>query len=111
MTTGRELEYMRDDILRALDGEVLIGEDENGPVYEKGSLEECRHEVSRIFDLIAYRMNEALSSGRAMDNIAKRHGLQFDLMEFGNEFESEKMRYIGEYTSLSDPDDYLEEGR
>lgn len=47
-TTGKMIEHMRDDVLRALDGYVLDGYDGNGePVYTEAGRDELRMESRR----------------------------------------------------------------
>lgn len=103
------IEFMRDDTLKAMDGMILIGENEDGPVYGEGTKEECRRQVSDIFDEINYQIQQLASSGRAQDNIFHKHGLKLDLHEYMEERAKEDARYAGEYVSLSDLDDVMEE--
>ena len=70
--------YDKERIKKAMEGELLCGEDENGFQYAPAGYEECREFILEAFDNAVYQALTANASGRALEKVAKDNGLDFN---------------------------------
>ena len=99
---AKACQYDKERIKRALQGELMCGEDENGFLYAKASKEECDAYILSAYDNAVYEGLEAMRSGRAFERIGKDRNLIISLPEYINEKdevtreESDKYIFEGE---------------
>lgn len=84
ITSGQAAMMEKDEIKHALNGEVIIGESEEGFIWGK-----CinKHELDRIiisaYDALYFQFKQALDSSRAMETVLEKvmedHGIKFDM--------------------------------
>ena len=77
LTLGQCCTMDKERIRHALKGELMIGEDENGFVYEPAPREECEAYILRAYDNCVYHAKQLADSGRAMERLAKNHGVDW----------------------------------
>ncbi len=75
-------EYDRERIQKALKGELVYGENEDGFLYIGASKDDCKRYILEAYDQACYMASEAMHSGRALEKIAKDHGYDGDLLEY-----------------------------
>lgn len=96
LTLGQCCNYDKERIKHAFKGELMIGEDENGFVYEPASREECEAYILRAYDNLYYQAKQLADSGRAMDRLAGKYmkgGFQKHFREYVNIMSQEHCRY------------------
>ncbi len=97
MTIDEHCEDMRDIVRHALDGEVWVGDDEDGqPVWEHAEHDECVDAAMDAVDELAYQLIELSDSGRAMERMMGARG-PIDFGEYMRALEEEKRRYPRTY--------------
>lgn len=61
---------------------IEIDEDANGPVYETVTKDEAVSEVLKILDEMYYQLDQALSSGRAVEKLIHKYNPNLDEQQF-----------------------------
>ena len=72
----------KERIRHALNGELMVGEDENGFIYEKADKADCDDYILHAYDNVVFLCKQAYDSGRALDAIMQAHGVKVDLREY-----------------------------
>lgn len=99
LTMGQCFSNDKERIRHALDGELFCGEDEEGNFeYMMATREECCEYIISAFDNAVYQALSAMASGRALDAIMRKHGIEPDLKEYMATVEEENTRFEGDYT-------------
>ena len=91
ITMAKAFSYDKERIKKALDGQILAGENENGFIYEKATKEECDKYILSAFDNVVYQCREALASGRALEAYLKSKG-NIDFKAFFSFREAERKK-------------------
>lgn len=87
--------YDREEIIHALKGEIRIGEDESGFIYDKGPKDKCEKVILDNFDEAVYNAIEANRTGRVLEGILSQRTLP---EHFGKKTEEERQKdYEGVY--------------
>lgn len=73
-TIGTAAELDKERVVRALAGEIVCGEDENGFVYGPASKQECGRCILEVVDGLVHQCKELAASGRAMERILEENG-------------------------------------
>ena len=68
--------YDKERLLKALDGQLLCGETEEGFEYCDAPEEECRAFIISVFDNAVYHALQGYASGRVMENVMNANGLK-----------------------------------
>lgn len=82
LTSGQIANMEKEMIKHALQGEVRVGENENGFIYKPSEKDVCDKEIIDAYDALYYQLEQALASGRALEKIAKDRGYNSDLAEY-----------------------------
>ncbi len=67
--------YDKERLLKALDGQLICGETEEGFEYCDAPEEECRDFIIHVFDNAVYHALQGYQSGRALEQVMKANGL------------------------------------
>ncbi len=86
LTLGQCCNYDKERIKHALKGELMIGEDENGFVYETASREECENYILKAYDNCVYQAVQLADGGRAMERLAENHGIDWKSRDILHEY-------------------------
>lgn len=107
ITMAKAFSYDKERIKKALDGQILAGETENGFIYEPSTKEKCNNYILSAYDNAVYQCREALASGRAMEAYLKSKGINIDFKEFFpfREAESKKDYESNEYIYENDTEE------
>lgn len=98
LTMGRCFSLDKERIKHALNGELMCGENEDGEFeYELATKAECDRYIISAFDNAVYQALSANASGRALDTILRRHGIEPSVQEYMEFLEEEKLRYAEDY--------------
>ena len=68
--------YDKERLLKALDGQLLCGETEEGFEYEDASDEDCRAFIISVFDNAVYHALQGYQSGRVMEQVMGANGIK-----------------------------------
>ena len=96
LTLGQCCNYDKERIKHAFKGELMIGEDENGFVYEPAYREECEAYILSAYDDLYYQAKQLADSVRAMDRLAEKYmegGFQSHFREYMNIMAEEYSRF------------------
>ncbi len=107
ITMAKAFSYDKERIKKALAGQILAGETEDGFIYELATKEECDKYILSAFDNAVYHCREALASGRAMEAYLKSKGINIDIKEFlfFREAENKKDYESNEYIYENDTEE------
>ena len=90
--------YDKERLLKALDGQLICGETEDGFEYAPATEDECREFIIQVFDNAVYHALEGYSSGRVMEKVAEANGIDIhsgqifkDYLHFKVEEETEQI--------------------
>lgn len=102
-TTIEDMAMHAKDVVRhAFFGEVWAGGNDGGDVWEKAGREDCEQAALEEVDNLYYHLNELAASGRAMERIAKAHGLRPDMREYMQVVQEELRMYGRSYVYEQD---------
>lgn len=100
ITAGRAFSYDKERIRKALDCQIIAGEDENGFIFEPCTPEQAHAEILRIYDNAVYQCLQAAHSGRALEKIARDTGWKMNLKDYQKALQetcmTEEYRYEGD---------------
>lgn len=68
--------YDKERLLKALDGQLLCGETEDGFEYCDASEEDCRKFIIDVFDNAVYHALQGYQSGRVMEQVMSANGIR-----------------------------------
>lgn len=105
---GEYARMLREDALHALKGEVRTFDDEGRTVWEHGldTDIDVAEEVDQVIKELSHHLKEALDAGRAQENIAKLHGVKFDLTrEYGVELMNERKKHDDKWAWIYEEED------
>ncbi len=94
----------KEQIRHPLNGELSVGANEDGFVYEPAGKEDCDRCILGAYDGLVFQAKEALAAGRALEKLMRAKGLQTTLQEFLIAKEKEKQDSNG-YRYESDGDE------
>jgi hypothetical protein len=97
LTSGQIANMEKEMIKHALQGELQVGEEENGIIYELCEKSECDKYIIDAYDALYCQLEQALASGRALEKIAKDHGYNSDLAEYMDALKDTAMATDYEY--------------
>ena len=103
LTFGQTRNLDKERIKRALRGELVCGEDENGFIYAKANREDCERFILAAYDDCVYHAKQAMDSGRALERLLKSKGVEVGVTYTLDEY----MTFTEEATR--EFDDYLYE--
>jgi len=83
--------YDKERLLKALDGQLLCGETENGFEYADASDEDCRAYIISVFDNAVYHALQGYQSGRVMEKVIAENGLDIRSEQFFKDYLHFKM--------------------
>lgn len=66
----------KERICAALEGHLIVGENENGWIYEEATPEECKKYILGAFDNAVYHALAGYRSGKALEELASKHGVK-----------------------------------
>lgn len=101
----RAFNYDKERLLKALEGQLLCGENEDGFIYEDAPEEECRAFIISVFDNAVYHALQGYSSGRVYEKVMEANGikvgdgqifkdfLHFKQMDDMKQFQGEQYNY------------------
>ena len=92
ITMAKAFSYDKERIKKALTGQILAGESEDGFIYKPADKEDCNTYILSAFDNAVYQCREALAHGRAMEAYLKSKGINIDFKEFLPFIEAEKKK-------------------
>ena len=106
--------YDKERLLKALDGQLMCGETEEGFEYCDAPAEECRAFIIHVFDNAVYHALQGYGTGRVMEKVMSANGLNptdnqlfKDYMHFKLEDEAEQMESESyNYGDPENPDDF-----
>ena len=91
--------YDKERLLKALDGQLMCGETEDGFEYCDAPEEECRAYIISVFDNAVYHALQGYASGRVMEKVMNSNGINpmdnqifKDYMHFKAEDDLEQFR-------------------
>ena len=94
--------YDKERLLKALDGQLMCGETEDGFEYAEATSEECRAFIISVFDNAVYHALQGYQSGRVLEKSAEANGVdiksgQFfkDYLHFKTKDDEEQTEEIG----------------
>ena len=67
--------YDKERLLKALDGQLVCGETEEGFEYCDAPAEECRAFIIQVFDNAVYHALQGYGSGRVMEKVMSANGI------------------------------------
>ena len=67
--------YDKERLLKALDGQLVCGETEEGFEYADAPEDECRAFIIHIFDNAVYHALQGYSSGRSLECVMRANGI------------------------------------
>ena len=70
--------YDKERLLKALDGQLICGETEDGFEYAPATEAECREFIIHVFDNAVYHALQGYSSGRVMEKVAEANGIDIN---------------------------------
>lgn len=76
----------KERLLKALDGQLICNETENGFEYENASEEECRAFIINIFDKAVYHALQGYQSGRVLEKTAEANGINIKSGQFFKDY-------------------------
>ena len=74
--------YDKERIKNALNGKLVVDENENGFVYAEAPKEECDAFIISAFDNAVYHCIKSARGGRALRAIMDKHKCEFSLTEY-----------------------------
>ena len=78
--------YDKERLLKALDGQLVCGETEDGFEYEDASEEECRAYIISVFDNAVYHALQGYQSGRVLEKTAEANGINTKSGQFFKDY-------------------------
>lgn len=99
--------YDKERLLKALDGQLMCGETENGFEYAGATQEECREFIIRVFDNAVYHALQGYQSGRVLEKSVEANGVDVKSGQFFKDFLHFKAKDDEEQTeeyNYGDPD-------
>ena len=100
--------YDKERLLKALDGQLMCGETEEGFEYADAPEDECREFIIHVFDNAVYHALQGYASGKAIEQVMGANGIDIsdnqifkDYMHFrmtaeAEQFESEEQYNYGD---------------
>lgn len=82
ITLVQAFNYDKERLLKALEGQLMCGEDENGFNYSDAPEEACREEIIKLFDNAVYLALQGYRSGRVMEKSAEANGVDIKSGQF-----------------------------
>lgn len=79
----------REELLHALNGEIRVGENENGFIYAPASKEETDKVIIGLFDSLVYDAQNTLKASRAMESAYFKQAGPLPLKDFMSAMEAE----------------------
>lgn len=67
--------YDKERLLKALDGQLMCGETEEGFEYCDAPAEECRAFIIHVFDNAVYHALQGYGSGRVLEKVMSANGI------------------------------------
>ena len=111
LSFGQTRNLDKERIKRALRGELVCGEDENGFIYAEASREDCERFILSAYDDCVYQAKQSMDSGRALERLLKSKGVEigvtYTLAEYMNFMESARREsddYIYEPDRAPEPE-------
>ena len=99
---------VREQIERALNGELICGETENGFGYASADKAKCDRFILEAYDELVYQLNNAESSGRATEKLIEQSGVRLNFRDYMQKMQEECQACIGDYPAFAEID---EEGK
>ena len=106
--------YDKERLLKALDGQLMCGETEDGFEYCDAPEEECRAFIISVFDNAVYHALQGYASGRVLEKVMNSNGISpmdnqifKDYMHFKAEDDLEQ--FNGEQYNYGDPENPKED--
>ena len=81
LSFGQVMNMEKERIKHALQGELMVDEDENGFVYKKAPKEKCDRFILGAFDNAVHSCIEAYKFGRVYDYILEKNGIQISMQD------------------------------
>ena len=106
--------YDKERLLKALDGQLMCGETEEGFKYCDAPADECRVFIIKVFDNAVYHALQGYGSGRVLEKVMSANGMNptdnqlfKDYMHFKLEDEIEQSKSESyNYGDPENPDDF-----
>lgn len=106
--------YDKERLLKALDGQLICGETEEGFEYCDAPADECRAFIIQVFDNAVYHALQGYGSGRVLEKVMSANGINpadhqlfQDYMHFKLEDEAEQAENEPyNYGDPENPDDF-----
>lgn len=64
--------YDKERIKMAMQGKLVVGENEDGFIYAPASRQECEHYILSAYDNAVYHARQSMASGRAVEKVMKK---------------------------------------
>ena len=96
--------YDKERLLKALDGQLICGETEDGFEYAPATEDECREFIIHAFDNAVYHALQGYGSGKALEQAAEANGVDVK----GGQFFKDYMHFrtIAEFEKDEDSEEY-----
>lgn len=110
VSMAQAMEMDKERVRHAMFNELVVGEDENGFVYERATREECHKFVMETLDGWYFTAKQLADCGRAMERLLEARGVDWkrSLPEFMALMDEESEKFGG-FVYEHDIDDMLEE--
>ena len=103
--------YDKERLLKALDGQLVCGDTENGFEYADATEDECRAYIISVFDNAVYHALQGYQTGKVLEQVMNANGIKvddnqlfMDYMHFRSIADMEAMESSDQY-NYGDPDD------
>ncbi len=92
LTFARCCALDKERIKMALQGKIVVGEDEQGFVYGNAPQEECEKFILAAYDNAVYHARESMASGRAMERAIKSEKYRLPFRKYVRFMDEEQQR-------------------
>ncbi len=90
--------YDKERLLKALDGQLMCGENEHGLEYADAPEDECRAYIIQVFDNAVYHALQGYGCGRIYEKVMEANGLNISDGQLFKDFMHFKMLDESEQT-------------
>ena len=107
-TIGKKGQLDKELVAHALNGELAVGETEDGWEYEAAPKEECDRFVLEVLDRWVCPCKELADGVRAMEAVMNRHGFELPFREYIEEHERADREH-DDYVTEAELDEWEDE--
>lgn len=90
--------YDKERLLKALEGQLLCGENEEGFIYADATEEECRDFIISVFDNAVYHALQGYTTGRVLERAAEANGVDTKSGQFFQDYLHFRQKEVEEET-------------